>query len=744
MRAVFKKELHTYSVTMIGAAALAILLLLTGFVTRYVNYFTGYASYAYTLQNLSFWFYMIATPLLTMRTFSEEYRQKTDQLLFTAPVRVRQIVYGKFAALAVFLMIPVLFMAVYAGVLGTYGKMPVTSDRTALLLFFLMGLAYFAVGMLLSSVTENQIIAAVLSVLFILLTQLIGNLRSVISASRTGGLVFVMALILLFSVVLYAASRKKFLCAVVFLVLMIAAILLFILAGSWYDGRISTICSIFDFRTMFFTGAMGTLDLRAILFFLSYTAAGIELTVYAVTRRMKDVSAAGMAFIPVLLLNILLLNLIAGRLPVSVTVRDLTPQKLYTTGEVTKKTAEALTEDVTLYFLTAYGEEDKDIEALLSNYESLSGHIFVKKVDLAASPRFPEQFGEESLPRNSVIVSSAGKYRILRYESFYPVSAGNAYANDFDGEGQITSAISYVTDPSGITLYCTRGHGEPQFDAAMTDAAAKMNIDTESCDLLAGGVPENADALAVFAPAKDFTEEEAAAVRKYLEEGGALFITTMYTQEEMPVLRGILNDFGIDPVPGYVFEEDAGSYAQLPYLLLPVIMEYSEVTAGFPQETLLYPFAQGITLTKKEGVSAAPLLRSGEKSFARSDPSERGTTRTEKDAEGPFYLAASAEAENGARIVYFTTPCVFSKSILTQFLQSEMSLPSGNASLFARSLSYVTGRNAEQAISPKSMTAGALLIPAGAAVRFGILSMAVIPGLILLAGAVIWVRRRRR
>ena len=106
--------------------------------------------------------------------------------------------------------------------------------------------------------------------------------------------------------------------------------------------------------------------------------------------------------------------------------------------------------------------------------------------------------------------------------------------------------------------------------------------------------------------------------------------------------------------------------------------------------------------------------------------------------------SASAAAENGAKIVYFTTPCVFSRSILTQFLQSEMSLPSGNASLFARSLSYVTGRSAEQAISPKFMTAGALLIPAGAAVRFGILSMAVIPGLILLAGAVIWVRRRRR
>ena len=67
MAAVFRKELHTYAVTMIGAAALAVLLALTGFVTRYINCYNGYGSYSYTLQYLAFWFYAIAMPLLTMR-----------------------------------------------------------------------------------------------------------------------------------------------------------------------------------------------------------------------------------------------------------------------------------------------------------------------------------------------------------------------------------------------------------------------------------------------------------------------------------------------------------------------------------------------------------------------------------------------------------------------------------------------------------------------------------------------------
>ncbi len=749
MTAVFKKELHTYAVSMIGAAALAVLLLLTGFVTRYINCYNGYGSYAYTLQNLAFWFYTIAMPLLTMRTFSEEYRQKTDLLLLTAPVRTRSIVYGKYAALLVMLLIPAAFMKIYASVLGKYGAMPEAADNTALFLFLLMGAAYFAVGMLISSVTENQIISAVLCVLFVLVTQLISNVRAVISAGRGSALIFVLVLVCAAALLLYIVTKRLYLSAVVGISLLIAVILVFLLHGSWFDGRISSVIGILDFRSAFFTGVMGTLDLRAVLYFLSVTAAGTELTVYSVSRRSRPASGAEALLVPVMLLNLLLLNLIAGKLPSTLTVRDMTAQKLYTVTEATEEAARALEEDVTFYFLTAYGEEDRDLTALLDTYEGLSDRISVKKVDLAASPRFTEAYGEASLPYNSVIAESRQKFKIIRYEAFYPSDGDNAYVSSFDGEGQLTSALEYVTDPRQVTLYCTKGHGEPAFDTAMTDTVLKMNILTKEINLLAQDIPENCSALAVFAPSSDFSEEEAAKIRGYLEAGGSVLYVGLFSPEGRPVLDGLLASYGIRTVPGYVMERSEGMYVQLPYILLPVIAESKGITEGFPQENVLCPFAQGLRIDEAENVSAVPLLFSSDRSYAAADLSDDGNGSPEGAEEGPFALALTAKTGGSGSgkegtLVCFTTPCIFSRSVLSQFLRTDMPLPSGNAQLFARSIAYVTETDAQKAIPAKSMTPPQLLLPQGVSVRFGIISMAVIPLLVLSVGMIIWLRRRKR
>jgi len=740
--AVFRKELHTYAVTMIGAASLAVLLALTGFVTRYINCFNGYGSYSYTLQNLAFWFYTIAMPLLTMRTFSEEYRQKTDQLLLTAPVRVRSVVYGKYAALLVMLLIPVLFMKIYAAALGRYGSMPVAADNAALFLFFLMGTAYFAAGMFISSVTENQIISAVICILFVIFTQLIGNVRTIISAGRGSAFIFVVILAALLSLLIYLGTKRLYGSAVIFLILMIAAVLLFLLRGDLFDGRVSQVIGVFDFRSVFFTGVMGMLDLKAVLFFLSFAAAGIELTVYSVSRRTRPASAAESLLVPVLLLNLLLLNLIAGKLPQSLTVRDMTAQRLYTVGEATREAAGDLEEDVIFYYLTAYGEEDRDIAALLRTYDSLSEHISVEKIDLAASPRFTEAYGETSLPANSVIASSGRKFKVIRYESFYPSDGQNIYATAFDGEGQLTSALQYVTDPSQAVLYCTEGHGEPSFDAPMADAVSKMNIDTAPVNLFTAEIPENGSALVIFAPSADFTEEETAKIRTFLAGGGSVLYIRLFTAENTPVLDALLSEFGIEAVPGYVMEQTEGAYVQLPYLLLPVIAESPGITEDFPQENVLCPFAQAFRLTARENTGAVPLLLTTENAWARTDPALTENAPVQGEEQGTFVLAASVYT--GGKLVCFSTPCIFSRSIFNQFLQADMALPSGNAELFARTLAFVTEKNAEQAIPAKSMTPPQLLLPQGVSVRFGVISMAVIPGLILLLGMAVWLRRRKR
>ena len=717
MAAVFRKELHTYAVTMIGAAALAVLLALTGFVTRYINCYNGYGSYSYTLQYLAFWFYAIAMPLLTMRTFSEEYRQKTDQLLFTAPVRVRAIVYGKYAALLVMLFIPVLLMKLYAAALGRYGSMPAAQDNAALFLFFLMGAAYFAVGMLISSVTENQIISAVICILFVIFTQLVGNVRTIIGAGRGSAFLFVLLLIVLGGILLYAATKRLFLSAVIFLTAMIAAVLLFMLRGNWFDGRVSRVISLFDFRSAFFTGVMGTMDFRAILYFLSFA------------------------------------------------VRDLTAQQLYTVGESTREKAKELTEDVTFYYLTSYGEEDRDLTALLRTYEGLSEHIAVEKIDLAVSPRFPEAYGETSLPNNSVVAVSKERFKVLRYEVFYPSDGENTYATAFDGEGQLTSAMEYVTDDRQVTLYLTEGHGEPAFDAAMADAVNKMNILTEPLNLLSAEIPEENSAVAVFAPSTDFTEEETAKLRDYLMSGGSVLYVGLMTGGKTPVLDAFLEEFGIAALPGYVMEQADANYVQLPYLLLPVIAESPGITYAFPQENVLCPYAQAFLLKERENTATVPLLLSSDSSYVRSDLSITENAPAENEEKGPFALAAAVyvfgetEAENTAenaeagkneagtepgKLVCYSTPCIFSRSIFGQFLQADMSLPSGNAELFARTAAFLTEQDAGQAIPAKSMTVPQLLLPQGVSVRFGVLSMAVLPGAVLAAGLIVWLRRRRR
>ena len=749
MLTIFKKELHTYAGTMIGAAALAILLLLTGFVTRYVNYYNGYSSYGYTLQMLMLWFFMIAVPLLTMRTFAEEFRLRTDQLLFAAPVRIRDIVLGKYLALLVMLLIPVGVMGIYERILSLHGKLPEALDAAALLLFFLMGCAYFSAGMFFSSVTENQIIAAVASVLFVLFTQLIGNLRTVIGAGRTGALLLVLAVILLLAVIFFGLTKKLYLSSVLFLFFTILAIIMFLAKGVWFEGGAAKILAVFDFRTMFFTAVMGTLDLRAVVFFLSYCAAGLLLTAYVLQRKTRALSAYETAVFPVLLLCILFLNLILGQLPKNALVRDISPLKLYTAGEETKETLEGLTEDVTLYYLTRSGEEDRDLAMLLEEYEALSGHIFLETIDLAVSPRFPEQFGEETLPVNSVIVRAPEGWKILRYDLFYPVSEENRYASYFDGEGQLTAAIDAVTDPTVRTVYCTRGHGEPAFDEGMKNVLEKLNLRLEEINLLTEEVPEESGILAIFAPSSDFTEEEIRKMEMFSEHGGAFFAVSLYSGGSFPLLEAFCASYGIGTVPGYVMEEDPSSYVMFPHLLLPVIVEASDVTIGFPDENILFPLAQGLVLSQPEGVSVNPLLFTSRSAFARTDSALTETRRTERDTAGPFALAALSEKkadESGkvSRMIFLTTPCALSQTVFSQVTGEEMSLPAGNRTLLVRCLASLSGTDAGHVIPPKAMSLGTLLIDEESAVRFGIAAMAIVPAVILLGGVLIFVRRRRR
>ena len=156
MKAIYKKEVKSYLTSMIGYVFIFFILLLEGIYFTAYNLQNAYPLFGTTLSAVTFIF-LILVPVLTMKTIAEERKQKTDQLLLTAPVSVSEIVLGKFLAVATVYAIPVLIICLYPMIMGKYGTVSYAMAYTAVLGFALLGFAQIAVGVFWSSVTENQI-----------------------------------------------------------------------------------------------------------------------------------------------------------------------------------------------------------------------------------------------------------------------------------------------------------------------------------------------------------------------------------------------------------------------------------------------------------------------------------------------------------------------------------------------------------------------------------------------------------
>ena len=164
MPAIYKKELKGYLTSMLGYLFIFFILLLAGIYFTAYNLVSAYPKFEAVLSAVTFVF-LVAVPILTMKIMAEERKQKTDQMLLTAPVSVVSIVWGKYLALITVYLIPVLILSFYPLIMSKYGDVSYAAAYTGILGFYLLGCAYLAIGVFLSSVTESQVIAAVLTLL---------------------------------------------------------------------------------------------------------------------------------------------------------------------------------------------------------------------------------------------------------------------------------------------------------------------------------------------------------------------------------------------------------------------------------------------------------------------------------------------------------------------------------------------------------------------------------------------------
>ena len=181
MTAIFKRELKSYLTSMVGYLFIFFVLVLTGIYFSAYQLSGGYSKFETTLSALTFVF-LIGVPILSMRVLAEERKQKTDQLLLTAPVSVWDIVFGKYLALVAVFAIPVVIMCFYPLIMSKFGTVAYASAYTGILGFFLLGCANLAIGVFMSALTESQVIAAVLTFVFLFSFYMMNGISSFFSA----------------------------------------------------------------------------------------------------------------------------------------------------------------------------------------------------------------------------------------------------------------------------------------------------------------------------------------------------------------------------------------------------------------------------------------------------------------------------------------------------------------------------------------------------------------------------------
>ena len=454
----------------------------------------------------------------------------------------------------------------------------------------------------------------------------------------------------------------------------------------------------------------------------------------------------------VFIVIVLVVNMIVGSLPSKYTEVDVSAQKLYSITDDTKNFLKKLDKDVTIYQVVQSGSEDETIKKLLEKYEEGSDHIKVEQKDPVVNPKFTSEYTSDDVAANSLIVVCGDRSKVVNYSSIYESSIDyNTYQSTttgFDGEGQIDSAISYVTSEDLPVLYTLDGHGEKDLDSTLQEDIQKANIDIKSLNLITEeSVPDDAACLLINAPTSDISESEKDAIIDYLENGGKAMIFSDYTEESMDNFDAVLKNYGVERTEGIVIEGDSQHYAQMPYYLVPTVNS-TDAVSDFASKGyyVLMPYAQGIKKTDdvRDTVTINSLLTTSDSAYQKTDLENMETTEKEDgDLEGPFPLAVSITEDLGddkkTQIVYFASSAIFND-------QMNATVSGANYELLSSSLSWLCGTEEDSSISipSKSYDMTALMVPSSDASFWSIFVTAVVPVTILLVGFGIWLKRRKQ
>ena len=284
MGAIFRHELRNYFHSLTAYVFGAFLLAVVGLGSVLYNLQAAVSNFEFVLSFASIIFVVIV-PILTMRTLAEERRQRTDQLLYSLPITTTQVVLGKYFALLVVYLIPLAVVSLYPLLVSQFGEVYLPTSYGSLFAFFMMGAALLAVGMFLSSLTDNQGFAAGIGIAAILLNYYSVSLAEYTSSTAMGSLIALYVIALLLGVVIHNLTRNENLAYGVTLVLIAALSVAYFVNSSAFEGLLPDIMTKLSLFRQFNSFVNGAFDLTAIVYYVSVMGFSLFLSVQSMEKR---------------------------------------------------------------------------------------------------------------------------------------------------------------------------------------------------------------------------------------------------------------------------------------------------------------------------------------------------------------------------------------------------------------------------------------------------------------------------
>lgn len=462
------------------------------------------------------------------------------------------------------------------------------------------------------------------------------------------------------------------------------------------------------------------------------------------------------ALICIAIAVVLIFNIAVGQVPEKWRQFDISNTKIYTISDTTLDYLAQLDKDVDITVIASQDETDDRIINFLDRYGALSDHLNLKWIDPVV---YPSALTEYDCDANTVVVSCGDRTDTISFDEilvpdlYSQYYYNTTYYTEFDGEGQLTSAIDYVVADSSYQLYCTENHGEAEIGTNLSDLLTKNHFDVNTVSLLMDGIPEDCDALLINSPTSDLSAKEVETLEDYLQQGGRLTLVLGSTDFDHPNLDSLMKTYGLEMAGGYVgdttrYYQGAQSY----FAYFPEIDTASDAATNLNSDDLCLVYnSLGLKTTDpaRDTIEVDPFLTTSDNGIVAVSEGEYeqgtyvvGATATEVVDDGEDEEEAAEtdgdadEAEEiTARFTVFSSPSIIDDGLTSEFSSIV------NLNLFMNTLTAGFENVSNLSIESKSLEVTYNTVTNAG--LWSLLFLVILPILVLIWGFTRWYRRRK-